>query len=231
MGFVFILLFVAFADCAEWFSVPYGLHQEAALAERLDLDYRGCFGVPLSFCLVVSNKNVAKGKHIKSYIKGEQAWVTSNNGVVFGEKKPQSSDWVARVPLSRVSKPAIVKKAFGKIEPNPVLSSFLSNITKDNIKANAETLAKFHTRNSLSEDAVKAGDWIEQFVRDRGCQDVKRTHFKTDYSPNVECRVIGSKNPNEVVIVGAHYDCRSTDLYSKTQRVSAFFCVPFSGLF
>jgi len=77
-------------------------------------------------------------------------------------------------------------------------------------------LATYHTRNSLSTEAVEAAEWLVDQLLALGCDDIELHEFRSGYAPNVLCYV-RSTNP-DLVVVGAHYDSRARSVNSRTER-------------
>jgi len=104
-------------------------------------------------------------------------------------------------------------------EPDPIVSKFVDAIDEARIKATVETLANdFFTRNSVSSDAVEAAIYLEKLYEEYGCEQIRTHNFRSGYSPNVICQLTGSDPDAPVVVVGAHYDSRSTGVTNPSQR-------------
>ena len=43
-------------------------------------------------------------------------------------------------------------------------------------------------------------------------------HFEDGFAPNVIAEIEGSLEPDKVVVIGAHYDCRMSDIRNETAR-------------
>ncbi|KNC47450.1 peptidase M28 [Thecamonas trahens ATCC 50062] len=102
--------------------------------------------------------------------------------------------------------------------PNPIISTLAARVSPTNIRSTLEYItgvtSSITTRNSLSLGAEEAATWLRTQLETLG-YDVEVQHFKSGYAPNVIGTLPGRFETTSVV-VGAHYDSRSKDLYSKT---------------
>jgi len=117
----------------------------------------------------------------------------------------------------------LTKLASTLLMPNDVIQGLVDQVNEADLRSFVEYLSgelsgsPLYTRNSVSEDAVEASEWIAgQFSQ------FKLKASTQCYSPLYSCNVIGvltgSTLPNEVVVLGAHYDSRASNVSSPTQR-------------
>jgi len=80
-----------------------------------------------------------------------------------------------------------------------------------------EQLSNYHSRQSKSIGAQQAERFLVEYYTRHGFETSTFT-FRSDYSDNVIAERKGILFPDEIIIVGAHYDSRATDTNSPTQR-------------
>jgi len=100
---------------------------------------------------------------------------------------------------------------------DPYIQSILDEVDSSSIYQQIVTLSNFHTRQAQSSGARDAQNYLSTTFRDYGFS-VTTHSFRAGYSDNVIAEIRGVTAPNEIVVIGAHYDSRSTDLYSTTAR-------------
>ena len=76
---------------------------------------------------------------------------------------------------------------------------------------------EFFTRNSYSTDVRGAQNWLEERYTEMGLK-VHTHEFRSDMPHVVVAEHTGTKYPEEYIVVGAHYDSRSTNNSSPTQE-------------
>lgn len=94
-------------------------------------------------------------------------------------------------------------------EPHPVITAALKDLSKDNMRDNLQQLTAIHSRQSNAGGAVEAEAWIAAEMIQLGFE-VSTFFFQENMSSNVIGELVGTRNPQKVVIVGAHYDSRAT---------------------
>lgn len=131
-----------------------------------------------------------------------------------------SKGWVANaitVPLSPYNQPRGKPVSFNLTDPDPAIAAAISKASADSQKAFLTKLTSFYTRNSLSQEAIDASEYLEEMYLQYGFE-VSKFDFSDGYSPVVIAELNGKTHPEEIVVVGAHYDSRSTNSYDTTQR-------------
>lgn len=127
---------------------------------------------------------------------------------------------VITVPMSPYAPPVSVSASSVPSTQlaNPVIAQAVAAVSADNLKASVTFLStKYYTRNSLSIEALEASQWLADQYRSFGFT-VTTYQWNPDYAPVVIAELKGLKQPDEIVIVGGHYDSRSVDVYSPTAR-------------
>ncbi len=96
-----------------------------------------------------------------------------------------------------------------------IISSIVSHINSDSVEYVIQSLQDFQTRFLLAPNRFSVADWIENRFYEIGIADVERDSFMchTSYSAdtttlqiNVIATIPGTTRPNEVYIIGGHYD-------------------------
>lgn len=113
------------------------------------------------------------------------------------------------------------------VQTDPQISAMLKSISPDRIQTTAVTMQNFFTRHSCS-DTISSGqgvtparDYIFKRYRSLHGIQVKLDPFShpnctTKPTFNVIAWISGSRFPNQLVIVGGHYDSRTVDLNDST---------------
>jgi hypothetical protein len=100
---------------------------------------------------------------------------------------------------------------------DPYIQSILDAVDSATIYQEIITLSNFHTRQAQSSGARQAQNYLSTTFRDYGFTVTAHT-WQSGYSDNVIAEIRGTTSPNEIVVIGAHYDSRSTDRFSTTAR-------------
>ena len=112
------------------------------------------------------------------------------------------------------------------ITTDPEISAMLTSVSADRLETTDLTLQNFFTRNACS-DTLAAGqgvtparDYIFNRYKALGLQ-VRLDPFVHPNCPstptfNVIAWIRGKQNPNQLVVVGGHYDSRTFDVFDTT---------------
>jgi hypothetical protein len=96
-----------------------------------------------------------------------------------------------------------------------IISSIVSHINSDSVEYVIQSLQDFQTRFLLAPNRFSVADWIENRFYEIGITDVERDSFMchTSYSVdtttlqiNIIATIPGTIRPDEVYIIGGHYD-------------------------
>jgi hypothetical protein len=103
--------------------------------------------------------------------------------------------------------------------PDPDIQVVINSVRQTRIQSYITHLASetLWTRQAESQGAWDAEYWLESQFRNFGFT-VSRHYFNPTMSDNVVAEIRGTDSPNEIVVVGAHYDSRSTNSRSTTLR-------------
>jgi len=151
--------------------------------------------------------------------KGEEAEYLGNlpSGVEIVAASPRT------LKSRRSESPFLAKLASAPLVPNDAIQTLVDQVNEADLRSFVEYLSgelsgsPILTRNSFSQDAVKASEWIvsqfSQFGLKAGTQ-----CWDPRYSCNVVGILQGATFPSEVIVLGAHYDSRAANSSSPTQR-------------
>lgn len=96
------------------------------------------------------------------------------------------------------------------VSQDPLVGSMASQVTQDNVTSIIQTLEDFGTRYSYTAQCDAAADWLYAALQGYGLE-VSFEEF--DYGGktmrNVVARLPGTVNPDDVFVLGAHYDSTS----------------------
>ena len=98
-------------------------------------------------------------------------------------------------------------------DAQPPVQAVVDAISQDELLGRVGELQAFGTRNSYSQPVHDAADYLKARAAALGLA-VSEFPFRSDMAPNVVAELKGATD--EVVIVGAHFDSRSTDSSSPT---------------
>lgn len=101
--------------------------------------------------------------------------------------------------------------------PNAYIVEDVARVDKDELYASIEDLSSINSRLSSSDGADEAALYLQERFSDYGL-DVSTHQFLPTFSVNVIGELRGRGEPDQVVIVGAHYDSRSTDTSNPNLR-------------
>jgi len=102
---------------------------------------------------------------------------------------------------------------------DPLIVEFLSQVSQESIVETLTTLQSYTSRNSGSGAAGldPAAEWAATRLTNYGFQ-VTRDTFRDDMTPQIIAELVGTTNPDQVVVLGAHLDSTSGWSSSPTGR-------------
>jgi len=100
--------------------------------------------------------------------------------------------------------------------PDPKIQSFISGVSTSNLQSSVNTLSAYQTRLSTTTEANQSTSWIQTQFANRGLS-VTTNNFRAGYCPNVIATKAGTDTAR-FVYVGAHADCRASNINSATER-------------
>ena len=95
---------------------------------------------------------------------------------------------------------------------NPIIAGLISQVCSDSIRSTIQHMQDYGTRFLLLDNRKIIANWIADRFRSYGYTDVKLDSFliyvsgDTTWQYNVVCTMAGSSAPDEVYVVGGHYD-------------------------
>jgi len=102
-------------------------------------------------------------------------------------------------------------------EVDPYIEKVLEEVDASRIYQEIVTLSNIHTRQAQSSGARQAQNYLATTFQNYGFT-VTTHSFQSTYTDNVIAEIRGTTNPDEIVVIGAHYDSRNTDRFSTTAR-------------
>eukprot|EP00754_Rhynchopus_humris_P001813 Rhum_TRINITY_DN11033_c1_g1::Rhum_TRINITY_DN11033_c1_g1_i1::g.41882::m.41882 len=112
---------------------------------------------------------------------------------------------------------AALVRARGDAPVDPRIAAAVASVTEAGVTKTIATMQAWPTRNSRSETVREATAWLEAQYLKLGFT-VSRHTFQEGMAPTVVAELRGTVHPEKIIVVGAHYDSRSTDVDSPTQR-------------
>jgi len=212
---LFLLVAGAFAD-SYWFSTT------AALSTTPE-NYRGCYG---THCVYVAKSAINPEDTRLFVFTGQQLWAVKDTRepeprFVESDIRPVESpftEWTTSVASEHFVPATFDATPYLPVKADPIVAQLVAAVNEERIKGHIERLADFFSRNSLSTGAVDAARYLEGLMRDLGCQNARQAPFRAGYGPNVICELPGSDPTLPAVLVGGHFDSRSTGVSDPNQR-------------
>ena len=102
-----------------------------------------------------------------------------------------------------------------QLDTDSLITAIVSNINADSVSYIVQSLQDFQTRFLLTPNRFSAADWIEDRFHQIGITDVERDSFMchttymvdtTTLQVNIIATIPGTTRPDEVYIIGGHYD-------------------------
>jgi hypothetical protein len=125
--------------------------------------------------------------------------------------------WTVALP-DDTNNPIKAKFASSKsVSPDPNIVKLISGANFENVKSNNIHLSNYFTRLATSTEVLKAQDWLADTLKSLGLK-VTTTSFRPGFSNNVIAELPGQSDPTKIVVLGAHYDSRSTAISDPNMR-------------
>ena len=130
----------------------------------------------------------------------------------FGQLPPAKNDGMVRINQSQARLPNYsLPFAKTQFESDPFVADLLTQVSGTNITATVQHLQNYGTRDAYTSESVLAQQWIASEFEELGLE-VEVMDFTMPSGPasdNVIATLIGTKYPEEFVVLGGHYDSRS----------------------
>lgn len=171
-----------------------------------------------SYYLVYCNSNIDKSLYVNSIKQtalilydGGNFLIVKTNETKYGQLQPAKNDGMVRIFNQNVTLPnASIPLQITRSEPNPIVIGYLAEISGPNITATVQHLQNYGTRDCYTLQSVMAQNWIKEQFEALGLS-VQLQDFTMpsgSASDNVIATMVGTKYPNEFIVVGGHYDSR-----------------------
>jgi hypothetical protein len=128
---------------------------------------------------------------------------------IYGQLPPAKNDGMVRLFDNKVVLPSrLFFNPAGRFDPDPYVVSLLEQVNGTNITADVQHLEDYGTRNCYNPNSVLAQEWIAEKFLAMGL-DVEVMDFPMPSGPasdNVIATLVGTKYPDEFVVLGGHFD-------------------------
>ncbi len=128
---------------------------------------------------------------------------------LHGQLPPAKNDGTVRISNNQVALPVqMFFNTSGRFDPDPFIVDLLEEVTGENITATVQHLEDYGTRNCYEPESVEAQNWIRAQFESWGL-DVRLQDFPMpggEASDNVIATLVGTKYPDEFIVIGGHFD-------------------------
>ena len=111
----------------------------------------------------------------------------------------------------------LLQNANTTLKNDPKIAQAMEHISVASLESTISKLQAYETRNSYSQDIHHAKKVIEDLYKSYGFT-TSTFNYRSDMPGNVVAIKEGKKHSDKALILGAHYDSRSTNSNSPTQR-------------
>jgi len=170
----------------------------------------------MSYYVVYLDHNVDKSNYYNSINSvadvlwdGGSMLVVRIDEAAYGQLPPAKNDGLVKLFNNRVVLPKeVLYGDAGRFDPDPFIVSLLSMVTGTNITATVQHLQDYTTRNCYKPQSILAQNWLKSQYESMGFS-VELMDFSMPNGPasdNVIATKLGTKYPDEFVVLGGHYD-------------------------
>jgi hypothetical protein len=128
---------------------------------------------------------------------------------LYGQLPPAKNDGIVRISNKQVALPmTMFFDGSGRFDPDPFIVGLIEEVTGTNITATVQHLQDYGTRNAYKPQSLEAMNWIKAQFESMGMS-VELQDFSMPGGPasdNVIATLTGTKYPDEVIVIGGHYD-------------------------
>ncbi|MFP4470303.1 MAG: M28 family peptidase [Bacteroidales bacterium] len=128
---------------------------------------------------------------------------------LHGQLPPAKNDGMVRISNKQVVLPvSMLFNSSGRFDPDPFIVDLMEEVSSTNITAIVQHLEDYGTRNCYKPESIEAQNWIKQQFESMG-MDVEIQDFTMPNGPasdNVIATLVGTKYPDEFIVIGGHYD-------------------------
>ena len=128
--------------------------------------------------------------------------------ILHGQLPPAKNDGTVRISNRQVVLPTSIFYKSGRWDPDPFILDLLDEVSATNITATVQHLEDYGTRNCYKPESVEAQNWIKEQFESWGLS-VELQDFTMPGGPssdNVIATLVGTKYPDEFVVLGGHFD-------------------------
>ncbi len=172
-----------------------------------------------SYYIVYHDESVSKEAYLRKIETQADLLFHDNNKLIVktdenkkGQLQPAKNDGMVRIFNTKAVLPSRVSESKLTItEQDPLVLSLLSQVSGTNLTSLVQHMQDYNTRNAYHSQSVVAQNWIKDQLEDLGLE-VELMDFTMPSGPasdNVIATKVGTKYPNEFVIIGGHYDSMS----------------------
>lgn len=125
--------------------------------------------------------------------------------------KPAVHGGLVHLKRMKASLPKPQDQTYREITYNPMIADMINQVDADLIRDNVQHLEDYGTRDCFEPESVEAQNWIKEQFESYGLETSLQSFevWGTDVSDNVIATIEGQTQPEEYVIIGAHYDSYS----------------------
>ena len=91
-----------------------------------------------------------------------------------------------------------------------IIDTLVRDVSSDSVDSNVIELESFVTRSAETPNCFQAGRWLARRFESFGVDSIFVQQWTVAYAPNVVGVVEGRRRPHRVVLIGGHYDSRSS---------------------
>ncbi|MDD4748074.1 MAG: M28 family peptidase [Salinivirgaceae bacterium] len=169
-----------------------------------------------SYYLVYVDEYTDKSNYIstiadksKILFQDQNKLIVKINEQLKGQLTPAKNDGMVRIFNSKAKLPMpFFESKFDITQEDPFVLELLSEISGTNLTSIVQHMQDYGTRNSYHAQSIVAQNWIKDTLEAMGLS-VEIMDFTMPSGPasdNVIATKVGTKYPNEIVVLGGHYD-------------------------
>lgn len=100
---------------------------------------------------------------------------------------------------------------------DPLIVKMIDRVTEESLKSMIAHLVEYNTRNTWAKELNDAAEWCVGLFEKYGFE-VSKHDYWDGIAPNVIAELKGTEMPDNIIVLGAHLDARSTQKESVTER-------------
>lgn len=170
----------------------------------------------INYYIVYIDKGVDKSSYLSTISRmstllyeDSNFLIVKINESIHGQLPPAKNDGMVRIHNNEAKLPSYsITLNKGNSNPEPYIENLLAQVSGENITSTVQHLQDYGTRDAYTSQSVVAQEWISQEFTNLGLE-VEAMDFTMPNGPasdNVIATLIGTKHPDEYVVIGGHYD-------------------------